>query len=205
MTQRHFVSTLHPLSPVIFAAATVVAFVLLCNSWFNFHCYTQREATPTQKSVQKWRWDLSWLIAWKITKGIHLCKPASLNCQIRPTPALSSTWWHERQRLVTIKAALKLTASSTVTLLDDTRDKWLVTIEAAFKLTASLASTLPVYFMRQDANVTVEAVFDSIINSNTASLLDGTWGISLVTMKAALRLTASTLPVYLMTQEENVL
>ena len=31
-TQRHFFSTLHPLSPVIFATATVVAFVLLRNS-----------------------------------------------------------------------------------------------------------------------------------------------------------------------------
>ena len=41
-------SALHPLSPVFFAIATVVAFVLLSNSRFNFHCYTQREATPTQ-------------------------------------------------------------------------------------------------------------------------------------------------------------
>ena len=144
--------------------------MLLHNSQFNFHCYTQREATPTQKSVQKWCCDLSRLIAWNITKGIHSCKPASLKRQIRPTPALSSTWWHERQRLVTIKAALKLTASSTVTLLDDTRDKWLVTIEAAFKLTASLASTLPVYFMRQEANVTVEAAF-KLTASSTPTLL----------------------------------
>ena len=36
-TQRHFLPTLHPLSPVIFATATVVAFVLLRNSRFNFH------------------------------------------------------------------------------------------------------------------------------------------------------------------------
>ena len=45
----------HPylLSPVIFATATVVAFVLLCNSTFNFHCYTQRKAMPTQKSAWK--------------------------------------------------------------------------------------------------------------------------------------------------------
>ena len=43
----------YPLSPVIFATATAVAFVLLRNSRFNFHCYTQREATPTQKSAQK--------------------------------------------------------------------------------------------------------------------------------------------------------
>ena len=45
----------HPPSPFHgnFAAATVVAFVLLRNSGFNFYCYTQREATPTQKSARK--------------------------------------------------------------------------------------------------------------------------------------------------------
>ena len=51
--QRHFLFTLHPLSTVIFATATVLAFVLLRNSNFNFHCYTQRKATPTQKSAWK--------------------------------------------------------------------------------------------------------------------------------------------------------
>ena len=51
--QRHFFSTLHPLSTVIFATATVLAFVLLCSSRFNFHCYTQREAMPTPKSARK--------------------------------------------------------------------------------------------------------------------------------------------------------
>ena len=66
-------------SPVIFVIATVVAFVLLRNFRFNFHCYTQREATPTQKSARKWRYDLSRRLALKITKGIHSCKPASLN------------------------------------------------------------------------------------------------------------------------------
>ena len=53
-TQKHFFfppST--PLSTVIFANATVLAFVLLCNSSFNLHCYTQREATPTKKSARK--------------------------------------------------------------------------------------------------------------------------------------------------------
>ena len=73
-------STLHPLSPVIFATATVVAFVLHRNSRFNFHCYTQPvyiNITPTQKSACKWRCDLSRLLARKITEGIHLCKPAS--------------------------------------------------------------------------------------------------------------------------------
>ena len=38
------------LSSVILAKATVVPFVQLRNSRFNFHCYTQCEATPTQKS-----------------------------------------------------------------------------------------------------------------------------------------------------------
>ena len=47
-----FFPTLHPLSLLIFATATVVAFVLLHNSRFNFHCYTQREAMPTQKSAR---------------------------------------------------------------------------------------------------------------------------------------------------------
>ena len=50
-TQRQKNSTLHPLSTVIFATATVLAFVLLRDSRFNFHRYTQREATPTQKSA----------------------------------------------------------------------------------------------------------------------------------------------------------
>ena len=72
-------STLHHHSHVIFATATVAAFVLLHNSRFNFHCYTQREATPTQKLARKWCCNLSRLLAWKITKGIHSCKPALLN------------------------------------------------------------------------------------------------------------------------------
>ena len=74
-----FFSTLHPLSLVIFATATVAAFALLHNSRFNFHCYTQRGATPTQKSARKWRYDFSRLLVRKITKGIHSCRPASLN------------------------------------------------------------------------------------------------------------------------------
>ena len=59
MTQRHFFPTLHPLSTVIFATAIVLAFVLLRNSRFNFHRYTQHEATPTHKS------------AWKCTATSH--------------------------------------------------------------------------------------------------------------------------------------
>ena len=72
-------STFHPLSPVFFATATVVAFVQLHNSRFNFHCYRHCEATPTQKSAWKWHCNLSQLLAQKITKGNHLCKPFSLN------------------------------------------------------------------------------------------------------------------------------
>ena len=53
MMQGHFFFTLHSLSMVIFATATVLAFVLLHDSRFNFHCYTQCEATPTQKLAQK--------------------------------------------------------------------------------------------------------------------------------------------------------
>ena len=63
---------------------------LLHNSRFNFHCYTQREGMPTQKSACKWHWDLSWLLAQKITKGIHSCKPASLNHPIKRVLIL--TW-----------------------------------------------------------------------------------------------------------------
>ena len=37
------------------ANATVVAFVLHCNSRFNFHCHTQREAMSTQKWARKWQ------------------------------------------------------------------------------------------------------------------------------------------------------
>ena len=48
-------------------------------SKLNGFCYTQCEATATQKSARKWRCDLSRLLARKITKGIHSCKPASLN------------------------------------------------------------------------------------------------------------------------------
>ena len=52
--RKHIFSpTLHPLYTVIFATATVLAFVLLRDSRFNFHCYTQREARHTQKSARK--------------------------------------------------------------------------------------------------------------------------------------------------------
>ena len=79
MTQRHFFSTLHPPFLIIFANVTVVAFLLLRKSRFNFHCYTQRETTPTHKLAWKWCCNPMQLLARKITKGIHSCKPASLN------------------------------------------------------------------------------------------------------------------------------
>ena len=47
-----FFSTRHSLSMVFFATATVLPFVLLRDSRFNFHCYTQREATPTQNDLR---------------------------------------------------------------------------------------------------------------------------------------------------------
>ena len=61
----------HPLSLVRFATATVVTFVLLRKSRFNFHCYPQHEAMPTQKLARKWHSDLLRLLVRKITKGIH--------------------------------------------------------------------------------------------------------------------------------------
>ena len=56
------------------------------NSRFSFHCYIQREATPSQKSARKWRCDLS--RETEMTKGIHSCKPASLN---HPTVSLPAS------------------------------------------------------------------------------------------------------------------
>ena len=62
-------------SPVIPANATVVAFVLLQMSMFNFHCYSR----VYQRLLRNWlgsgSCNLLWLLAQKITKGIHSCKP----------------------------------------------------------------------------------------------------------------------------------
>ena len=70
-----FFSTLHPLSTVIFAAATVLAFVLLRDSRLIFYCYTQCEATPTQKSARKCAaTSRDFSVARKITKRIHSSK-----------------------------------------------------------------------------------------------------------------------------------
>ena len=48
-------SILHHRSPVIFANTTVMAFLLLRSSRFNFHCYAQSEPKPTQKLARKWQ------------------------------------------------------------------------------------------------------------------------------------------------------
>ena len=91
-TQRHFFSTLHPLSPVIFATATVLAFVLLRNSRFNFHRYTQREATRNRPG------SALRLLARKITKRIHSSKPASLNRPIVWEEKCFKVWLERIQR-----------------------------------------------------------------------------------------------------------
>ena len=72
--QWHLFSILHHLFPVILANTTVMPFVLLCKVQLSLWY------TPAQKSA--WKWQLRPL-AWKITKDIHLCKPALLNCLIR--------------------------------------------------------------------------------------------------------------------------
>ena len=80
--QSHLFTTLHPFSPVIFATATVVAFILLYNSRFNFHCYklyTAWSNAYSEISPEVTLRPLSWLFARKITKGIHSRKPASLS------------------------------------------------------------------------------------------------------------------------------
>ena len=84
MTQRHFFHTLHPLSTVVFATATVLAFVLLRDSRFNFHCYTAWGNAYWEIGPEV-RCDLSRHLARKITKRIHSSKPASLNRPILQT------------------------------------------------------------------------------------------------------------------------
>ena len=77
--KRHFFSHPPSLFPGNFCNCNRMAFGLLRNSRFNFHYYTHREAASIQRSARKWRCDLSRFLARKITKGIHSCKPASLN------------------------------------------------------------------------------------------------------------------------------
>ena len=91
-----FFSTLHPLSTVIFAAATVLAFVLLRDSRLIFHCYTQCEATPTQKSARKCAATSRDFLRERLQSAFTLAKPASLNRPIaRATNycLLPDTFW----------------------------------------------------------------------------------------------------------------
>ena len=78
-TQRHFFSPPSIPFPRYFLQLQqylhLYCFVIL----FIFHCYTQREATPTQKLARKCAATSSRLLARKITKRIHSSKPASLN------------------------------------------------------------------------------------------------------------------------------
>ena len=103
MTQRLFFSTLHPLSVVVSATATVLAFVLLCSSRFGFHCHTWCEAMPTQKSAWKWRFNLLWLLVRKNTKGIHLCKPALLNRPIGQQKLIAVLVDHAKSNGATVR------------------------------------------------------------------------------------------------------
>ena len=73
------------------ANTTVVAFVLLRNCRFSFHCYTQHEAAPTQKSAPKWQ---LWRFVTSYMEHFHLCKPALLNCPVRKMP-WSLLWYYD--------------------------------------------------------------------------------------------------------------
>ena len=76
-------SILHHLSPVILANAAVVAFILLRNSRFNFHCSIHSMNQRLYRNQPRnGSCNLSRLLALKITKGIHTCKPVSLNCPL---------------------------------------------------------------------------------------------------------------------------
>ena len=97
MTQRHFFSTLHPLSLGTFATATLV---LLCNSTFSFHCYTQCEAMPSQKLAWKRRCNLLRKFPVQISKDEYPFCPQdnqlgnifSLNIQGWSSNAIASSW-----------------------------------------------------------------------------------------------------------------
>ena len=98
-TQIHIFPTLHPLSTVIFATATVLACTLrLRNSRFNFHCrqwYTAWSNAYSEIGPEV-RCDLSRLLARKITKRIHSGKAASLNRPIYTASIFIWSWWHQR-------------------------------------------------------------------------------------------------------------
>ena len=98
--QRHFFSTLHPLSMVIFATATVLAFVLLHNSRFNFQLYTAWSNAYSEISLEV-HCDLSQLLAQKLTKRIHSSKPALLNCPKRHHELKLTDYLYQQQQELT--------------------------------------------------------------------------------------------------------
>ena len=76
-------STLHPLSMVIFATATVLAFVLLRNSRLQLPLLYTAWSNAYSEIGPKVRCDVSRLLARKFTNRIHSRKPASLNHPIQ--------------------------------------------------------------------------------------------------------------------------
>ena len=75
-------SILHHLFLVILANTTALAFVLLRNSRYNFHCYAQREPTSTQTSTQKWQlWPFATPCG-EDYKGHSLVQTSLANCPI---------------------------------------------------------------------------------------------------------------------------
>ena len=77
-----FFFNLHHLSPVIFANTTVVAFLLLRRSRFSFSRSVNQRLLRNRPGSGSY--DLSQLLARKITKCIHSCKTASLNSPVVP-------------------------------------------------------------------------------------------------------------------------
>ena len=113
-TQRHFFSTLHPLFPVIFATATVLAFVLLLNSRFNFPCYTRRR----MQRLLRYRpgsvsCDLSRLLARKIKRTLTCANQLRWKCSFR---AVSVT--RPVPRLVQVPAQILLDLKKIVVRLN---------------------------------------------------------------------------------------
>ena len=86
-----FFPILHHLSLVILANATVVASVLLCNSGFNFHCYTNHEPTPTQNLA--WKWQLRPFVTSCVNdyEGLWLVQTSFAELPNRQCPVLQHT------------------------------------------------------------------------------------------------------------------
>ena len=89
VSKKHDTDTFfYPTSPFPGNFCKVVAFVLLHNSRFNFHCYTQREVTPTQKSARKCAATSRDFLRERLQSAFTLTNQLSLN---RPIP------WAQKQ------------------------------------------------------------------------------------------------------------